>query len=123
MSAALDFEISFRDENASDVISIIDQVGGEDVKEVRQHGAFGIEVLILAVIAAEALASIVMKTLQLWKCGVVVDARGPRILTKKDCELPRGTVLVFTRDGTQFKLDRPSEFDIASLIGKALPRG
>ncbi len=122
MDNGLDLELSFADEDAQKVLSILNQAGAADVQEVKQFGAVGIEFLVIAIIAAQALANILIKLLPLWKCGVVVDARGPRVLTKKNCDLPRGHVLVFTKDGTQYKLHHPSEFDLTALIEKALPK-
>jgi hypothetical protein len=53
---------------------------------------------------ADSLANLIIRLSPLWKCGVIVDARGARVLTKKDCDLPKGTVLVIAPDGTESKL-------------------
>jgi hypothetical protein len=116
LGESLHFELSFSDEDAKQVIALLDQAGATNTKEVQQKAVSGIEVLILAVIAVEALVNIIIKLLQVWKCGVVVDARGSRVVTKKNCDLPHGDVLVLTKDGARHELHRPSEFDLGALI-------
>jgi hypothetical protein len=118
MANAIPIQIVFADENAPDVMAILAQEKADQVEAVQQFGAVGIETLIVAVIVAEAFASLVCKITNLWKCGVIVDARGTRIVTKRDCDLPRGSVLILNKAGEQHKLERPSESDIKSLIGQ-----
>jgi hypothetical protein len=120
MDTGLKLELTFADEDTPEVLSILREAEAHNVESVRQSGAFGIETLILAIIAAQAVANVVIKILRVWKCGIVVDARGPRVITKKNCDLPRGSVLVFTKKGEQFRLDQPTDFSIKDLIDKAL---
>ena len=63
-----------------------------------------------------ALVGLVARILRLWNSGIVVDARSPKILIEKNCELPRGTVLVISKDGTQSKLHEPSDQQRNELI-------
>jgi hypothetical protein len=122
MDNGLNLELTFADEDTPEVLSILKEAEAKNVKSVRQSGAVGIETLILAIIAAQAIANVLVKILRVWKCGIVVDARGPRVLTKKNCDLPRGSVLVFTKKGEQLRLDQPTDFDLKGLIDKALAK-
>lgn len=118
----MNLELTFADEDAPVVLSILQEAEARNIESVRQLGVVGIETLVLAIITVQALANVIIKILRLWKCGIVVDARGKRVLTKKDCNLPRGSMLVFTKKGEQLRLDQPSDFNIQGLI-KTLTAG
>ena len=118
MDKALDIKVSFQDEDPQEVISALQEVGAEDIAEIKQFGMTGIEIAVVGVLVAYALTNLIMKLLQLWKCGVIVDARGTQILTKKNCDLPSGTVLIISLDGTETKLHEPSELQINDLISE-----
>ncbi|QHG19714.1 hypothetical protein [Nostoc sp. ATCC 53789] len=118
MGKALDIKVSFQDEDSQEVISVLQEVGAEEIQEIKQRGATGIEVVILGIIAAYALTNFITKILRLWKCGVVVDARGTPILTTKNCDLPPGSVLFISQEDTKLQLNEPSEFQISDLILK-----
>jgi len=112
----LKVDITFADEVSNDVVSAFKDVGAQNVKQVSQRGLAGIEIVIVGTIVASGLANLVIRLAPKWKCGVVVDARGARVLTKKDCELRQGTVLVISPKGIESKLEKPSELQIKSLI-------
>ncbi len=116
MDEPLKVDINFADEPLNEVLSVFKDVGAKNVKQVSQRGLTGIEIVIVGTIAASGLANLVIRLAPMWKCGVVVDARGARVLTKKDCDLPRGTVLIISPKGTESKLHEPSELQIKSLI-------
>jgi hypothetical protein len=118
MDKTLKVEVSFQDELPKQVGSILKDVGATNVKELRQHGLTGIETVLVGILVTSSLANLVIKLQRLWKCGVVVDARGSTVLTKKDCDLPRGTVLVISPNGVESKLHEPSELQIKSLIAE-----
>jgi hypothetical protein len=122
MDQTLKLDISFEDEAPDDLLAILADVGAQDIKQVRQRGFTGIEIVIVGILVANALANLTIRLSRLWKCGVVVDARGPRVLTKKNCALPRGTVLVINRKGTELKLHEPSELQQETLL-KHLAQG
>ena len=121
MNPSLKVDISFTDEAPEEVLRILDSLGAEKVKQVSQRGLTGVELVIVCVLIAEGLANLVIRLSPLWKCGVVVDARGSRILTKKNCDLPQGTVLVIAPDGTESKLHQPSEIEIKSVLEALVP--
>lgn len=112
----LNVDVAVMDESPEDIQTALKEVGAENVKEVKQRGFTGIEIVVVGTLVANALANLIIRLTPLWKCGVIVDARGSRVLTKKDCDLPRGTVLVISPDGTQSKFHQPSEIDSGSLI-------
>jgi hypothetical protein len=117
MDKSLRVDVAFRDEAPEEVISVLNELGAHDVEEVRQRGLTGFEFVIVCILVSQALANLVIRLLPLWKCGVVVDARGSRVVTEKNCDLPRGRVLVIKSDGTASELHEPSELEIQSLIG------
>ncbi len=116
----LPVDVSFKDEDSQMVIAILNEIGGEKVEAVKQRGLTGIEIVVVGVIVASALANLVIRLLPLWKCGVVVDARRERVLTEKTCDLPRGSVLIVSRNGTETKLHQPSEVQVNSAIAEAI---
>jgi hypothetical protein len=94
--------------------------GANDIEEILEQDFLPVvEVIIAATIGLSALANIVVKLLRVWKCGVVVDARTSRLRTEKNCDLPRGSVLVLTPTGTSHTLHEPKEEDVAALIKAA----
>ena len=122
MNNMIEVDISFKDENVSEIIFSMQEAGVENVEEVKQRGLMGSEIILFGVIAATAIANLIIRLLPLFKCGLIIDARGEKILTEKSCDLPQGTVLVIGPDGTQSKLHEPSELEIGSLIEKlAIP--
>jgi hypothetical protein len=114
----LQVKIEFHDEAAQDVRSALEAVGAADIDEREQRGAVGLATVLTCVLVAAALVDLVTKLLRLWRSGLVVDARGPKVLVEKRRELPRGTVLVLSPDGTESKLHEPSSQQLDALIKK-----
>jgi hypothetical protein len=112
----LDIEISFREEAPQELRSVLEEVGASEIKAVPQRGIVEVGWLFLGVLTLKALVGLVAKILKLWNCGVVVDTRGPKVLVEKNCELPRGTVLVISKNGTQSKLHEPADQELDDLI-------
>jgi len=115
----LKVELSFSNEDVKETIDGLIVAGGKNVKEVRELGMTGIELTVVAVMAMQALVSAVVKLTQLWKCGLVVDARGSKVIVTKNCDLQPSAVLILSKDGTQVKLDRPTGFDLDAAIQRA----
>jgi hypothetical protein len=114
----LEIEVQFGDETPQDVFSALKEANARDVKELKQKGMIGVDMVILGVILANALTGLVAKLLRLWKCGVVVDARGSKVVVEKNCDLPRGGVVVVKPDGTEVTLNEVTETQLQDLIGK-----
>lgn len=114
----IEVEFEFADEDPEALKSLLLDVKVDDIDEVAEGDLLPVlAVVIAAAMAISALSNVVIRLTRLWSCGIIVDARTSTILTKKDCDLPRGSVLVFTADGTKHKLHEPSEADLARLIG------
>ena len=96
--------------------AILQQADAADVNQVRQRGMTGIEVVLVAVLATRAVSEIIERVSRLWKCGVVIDTRGSRLLTEKNCDLPRGDVVIIQAAGEQVTLHEPANLDIAALL-------
>jgi hypothetical protein len=115
-----DVEFSFSDEETETLITILQQEGATDVEEIAEQDFLPvIGIVVAAAIGLDALVNVVIKLIRVWKCGLIVDARGSIVRTEKNCDLPRGSVLVFTQDGTEHKLHEPKEEDVAALIKAA----
>ena len=83
----------------------------------RRRGLGGVETVVAAIILAKGVGNLVVRLLPVWNCGVVVDAKQERLLTEKNCDLPKGTVLVINADGKRATLQQPSPGQIESLVG------
>jgi hypothetical protein len=111
-------EFEFADEDPIALKTLLRDVNADNIEEVAEEGLLPlIGVVIAAAMAISALVNIIIRLTRLWSCGIIVDARTSTIRTKKDCDLPRGAVLVFASDGTKHKLYEPTETDLAKLIG------
>lgn len=108
----LKIDLSFRDEDPDAVEAVLRELGAGGLQRVDQGGMTGIEILFVGAVAASTLANLVIRLSRLWKCGVSLDARGPRIVSEKDCNLPAGSVLVIAPNGTRSTLHEPSEVTI-----------
>jgi hypothetical protein len=117
----IDVEFVVEDEDTEELQQILALSGAHDVERIEEEGVLPIiGVIIAAALAVSVLANVVIKLRQAWKCGVIVDARVGIVRTKKDCDLPPGTVLVFTRDGDQHTLHEPSPIEIEQLVAPAV---
>ena len=118
MSDDIAVEITFRDEESKDVRALLEEIGATEVKENQQRGFTGIEWIYAAILALSMLVSLVAKVRRLWQCGVLVDARGKKVSVEKNCDLPRGTVLVLKKDGTESKLHEPTDQELEDVLKK-----
>jgi hypothetical protein len=115
-------DIALGQDSPSDVLALLQKLEAQNVKQVKQRTLNGIETIVAGVLLLKRLATLIVRVLPLWNCGVVVDARGSRILTEKNCDLPRGTVLVIHPDGRQSKADKPTEAEMESLVSDFAPK-
>jgi hypothetical protein len=113
-------EVSFSDENQTAIANVLNEAGVANLKVSKPVGFAGLELLMLGAIAAPMIGNLIIKLSRLWQCGTVVDARNSKIVTEKNCDLPRGTVLIIAPDGVQSKLHEPSEIEVKSLLEIAL---
>jgi hypothetical protein len=116
----LDVEFVCSDEDAAELERLLRESGATGVEPVEEAGILPvIGIVVAAALAVSALANVVIKLRRAWRCGVVVDARVGIIRTEKNCDLPPGTVLVFTRDGERHTLHEPSPVDLEQLLSVA----
>jgi hypothetical protein len=117
----VDVEFVVPAEDVEGLQELLTQSGAHDVEPVEEGGILPvIGVVVAAAIGISILANVVIKLRQAWQCGVIVDARVDIVQTKKDCDLPPGTVLVFTRDGVEHTLHEPAPVEVEHLLTAAL---
>ena len=80
------------------------EVGATDVEELKQRGITGVDFVILGVLVVSTVSRLAIKFIRMWKCGVIVDTRGSKVVVEKNCDLPRGSVLLIKADGTEATL-------------------
>jgi hypothetical protein len=112
-------EVSFRNESVETATDVLAACGGTNIETERSHGLTGIEVVLVAVVGIRGLGEFVAQMTRAWKCGVIVDTRGSSVHTEKNCDLPRGDVLVITSDGQEVTLHEPAGLDLEALINAA----
>jgi hypothetical protein len=118
----LKVDIALGEDASTDVLAVLRQLDARDVKEVKQRGLSGIETIVVGLMSVKALAGLIVRLLPMWKCGVLVDARGARVVTEKNCDLPGGTVLVINQNGAQTKLAGPTDAQVQLLVKDFVPR-
>jgi hypothetical protein len=109
-------DIALGNDQPDSVLAILREVDAKNIQQVKQSGLGGIETVVAGILLAKGLANLIVRLLPIWQCGIVVDARAARILTEKNCDLPRGTVLVINPDGTRSRIPQPSAPQIQSLV-------
>jgi hypothetical protein len=116
-------DIALGNEPLDPVLTILREVDAHDVKQIKQRGLGGMETIVAGIVLARGFAILVVRLLRSWKCGIVIDGRGSRVLTEKNCDLPHGTLLIINSNGTRSKLVQPTESEIDSQIeGLALAK-
>jgi hypothetical protein len=111
-------DINVGSDRPDSVLAILQEVHARNIEPIKQSGLSGTETVVAAVVLAKAFAKLIVRLLSTWTCGVIVDARAPRILTQRNCDVPSGTVIVINADGTKRNLTQPSAEKIQSLAEK-----
>ncbi len=120
MDTNLQIQFSFQGEDAQEAVAALQQAGATGVRAINQRGFTGIEVVVIGLVASGGLTNLITRITRLWKCGVIVDTRGPVVQTTKDCSLPRGSVIFINKQGVETKLDAPTDMDLKPLVEAAL---
>lgn len=107
------FDIVHDEGEADAVLAAAREAGAADAEPIRQHGMSGVEWLVIGSVALPLLVNLAMKLAELWPVGVRMDMRTGRVLKTKDPDLPRGSVLVITENGSQ--LHRVKEMALPDL--------
>ena len=114
-------DINLGTDRPDSVLAILREVQAKNIQQVKENGLGGVETVVAGILLAKGLADLIVRLLPMWQCGVRVDARAERVLTERDCDFPRGTVLVINPDGTRKTLRQPSAPQIQSLA-ESFPR-
>ena len=114
----LTVEIALGTDKPDAVLAILREVEARNVYPRSDRGLGGVDVVVAGVLVAKGLANLVMRLLPIWECGVQIDGRANLITTEKNCDLPRGTVLIINRDGSRSRMAQPSAPQIQSLAEK-----
>ena len=114
---ALSVEFAVDAEDADATIALLEQEHADEVEELEEVGILPAAlVIVAAVIALGGLVNAVIRLTRAFSCGVVVDARGETVRTRKDKNLPRGVVVVLAAEGTEVTLDNPSEVQLRDAL-------
>lgn len=109
------------EERADKVAREVREAGGQ--AEIRGEGDgtdFAFIPVILGAMALVALAHVIKNLVDDLQVGVVIDARGERVVTRKDKNLPRGTVMVVSKDGESAALEQPDKETLAEAVKAAV---
>jgi hypothetical protein len=112
------------DERAEQVAREVREAGGR--AEVRGEGDgtdFAFIPVILGAMALVALIHVIKNLVDDLQVGVVIDARGDKIVTRKDKTLPRGTVVVASTEGDSVELVQPDKETLADAVKAAVKAG
>jgi hypothetical protein len=121
MEQGIDVDVVFDDEDSADVVALLNEVGATNVKDDAPHAFTGAEILIVGIVLAQALVTLVTRIARIWKCGVILDARTSPVTVQKNCDVPRGTMVIVKGDGSEVTLDKPSEEDVTAILKGWLP--
>ena len=112
----LTVDINLGTDQPDAVLAILREVDAKNIQQVKERGLGGVETVVAGILLAKGLANLIVRLLPMWQCGVVVDARAARIMTEKNCDLPRGTVLVINPDGTRSSMPQPTAPEIQARV-------
>src|SRR5947207_5895313 len=116
MADQIEVALTFKGESADEVKSILGAAGTDHIENRSGLGLTGIETVLVGFLLAEEAAKLISRLVRSWKCGVVVvvDSGGKKVSTEKNCDIPRGSVLMVRPDGTQVTLQEPTEPQIGT---------
>lgn len=109
-------ELTFKGESEAEAQAVLSEAGAENVETNQSRGFTGVEIVIIGILLADGVSKLIERLARTWRCGVVVtvDAAGKKVSTEKNCDLPRGSVLLVHPDGTQVTLQEPAGAEISS---------
>jgi len=121
MAERIAIELTFRGEPEEDARAALAEAGADGVVARPSLGITGVEELLVGFLLVERCAALITRLVRLWKCGVVVvvDKDNKKVLTEKNCDIPRGSVLLVHPDGTQVTLQEPGEPQISNWFAAA----
>jgi hypothetical protein len=114
-SGAFTVDLNLGDDRPDPAEAILRGVDAKNIQHVKERGLGGVETLVACVVAAKGLATAILKLLSTSPCGMLVDMRPTRVSAKKKCDVPRGTVVVMSADGTRHEFKQASSSDLPAL--------
>jgi len=116
MEDRFEVELTFKGESESEAQALLAEAGAQNMETRQSRGFTGIEIVILGLLLADGVAKLIAKLARTWRCGVMVTVSpgGKKVKTEKNCDLPRGSVLLIHPDGTQVTLTEPANGEISS---------
>jgi hypothetical protein len=119
--STLELDVTFtpRDENDEKETQVAVESGAAgEVRRLEERGLTGVEIALIAIVSVHALAGVITRLSRLWHVGVIVDARGSKVRTTRDPNLPRGDLIVILKDGTKHEIHEPKEQDLTSILAR-----
>ncbi len=97
------------------------ELAGAKIRSRPKRGLVPIVPIVIgALIALAGLATIVQKIINGRKCRMIIDARTIEIISKVDCSIKDGRLIIITRDGEKVSVvDAPSAIDLTGLVTAA----
>ena len=119
--AQIQVELTFKGESQAEAQELLAEAGASEVDSRGGRGFTGIETVLIGMLLADGITRLVSRLARSWRCGVVVVVAidGKKVSTEKNCDLPRGTVLMVHPDGTQVSMQEPTEAQVSSWFKDA----
>jgi hypothetical protein len=108
-------DLNLGDDRPDTAEAILRGVDAKNIQHVKERGLGGVETVVACVVAAKGLATAILKLLPTTQCGMLVDMRPTRVSAKKNCDVPRGTVVVISADGKRHEFKQASSSDLPAL--------
>lgn len=119
--SALDLDVTFTPQDEDDekeTLATVESGATGRVRRLQERGLTGVEIALIAIVSVQALTSIIARLSRQWHAGVIVDARGSKVRTIRDPNVPRGTVIVILMDGTKHEIHEPKEEQLTSILAQ-----
>jgi len=108
-------DLFLKGEDQAVVRAMVEGAGAKSISQLKEKAMTGIELVLLATIAIQALANVVIRLAPLAKSGIVVDARGQKVRIRKDKSLPNGHVVIISKTGVKVTMHEPSEVKFLNI--------
>jgi hypothetical protein len=120
---SLGVEFVFADEDPTALQALLRDEDASDVELVTEKALLPIVgVVVAATVAMTGLTNVLTRMVRLWSCGSIVDGRTATVHVTKNCDLPRGVMIVFTPDGVRHEIREPAEADLSPLVAELVSR-
>ncbi|WP_411892897.1 hypothetical protein [Yoonia sp. SDW83-1] len=112
----INFHIEASGENSDNAMQVLNEMNVTGAKSVQPLGLAATSILIIGAAALALLVNAAIRLVRLWSKGVVIDARGDTVIVKKDPALPRGTLVVISKDGERAEFDKIEDLDVTKIV-------